>query len=227
MSLFAVFSVVFAVFFMANRVTAVEIEGNEYYTDDEIKRLIMNSTLENNAWYLYWKYKYTSTDEIPFIDTVEINVLSTGKIKITVYEKGIIGMVEYLDNYMYFDKNGIVVESSKKKINDIPEITGLNFNNLALNEQLPVKDTDVFDSILALTQMLKKNDIRPDKINYNKSLEIALTFGDAKVLLGTDDSIAEKVMRLKYLMEDLFGRKGVLHMENFNEDTKNITFENM
>ena len=187
----------------------------------------MNSTLENNAWYLYWKYKYTSTDEIPFIDTVEINVLSTGKIKITVYEKGIIGMVEYLDNYMYFDKNGIVVESSKKKINDIPEITGLNFNNLALNEQLPVKDTDVFDSILALTQMLKKNDIRPDKINYNKSLEIALTFGDAKVLLGTDDSIAEKVMRLKYLMEDLFGRKGVLHMENFNEDTKNITFENM
>lgn len=227
MSLFAVFSVVFAVFFMANRVTAVEIEGNEYYTDDEIKRLIMNSTLENNAWYLYWKYKYTSTDEIPFIDTVEINVLSTGKIKITVYEKGIIGMVEYLDNYMYFDKNGIVVESSKKKINDIPEITGLNFNNLALNEQLPVKDPDVFDSILALTQMLKKNDIRPDKINYNKSLEIALTFGDAKVLLGTDDSIAEKVMRLKYLMEDLFGRKGVLHMENFNEDTKNITFENM
>ena len=144
-----------------------------------------------------------------------------------MYEKGIIGMVEYLDNYMYFDKNGIVVESSKKKINDIPEITGLNFNNLALNEQLPVKDTDVFDSILALTQMLKKNDIRPDKINYNKSLEIALTFGDAKVLLGTDDSIAEKVMRLKYLMEDLFGRKGVLHMENFNEDTKNITFENM
>ena len=34
-----IFLVIFAAFFFANRITAIEIEGNEYYTDDEIKDL--------------------------------------------------------------------------------------------------------------------------------------------------------------------------------------------
>lgn len=222
-----IFLVIFAAFFFANRITAIEIEGNEYYTDDEIKDLIIKEPLDNNAWYLYWKYKYTSGEKIPFIDTIEVDVVSMGRIKITVYEKGIVGMVEYLDNYMYFDKDGILVESSKKKIDGIPQITGLSFNNLALYEELPVDNPDVFNSILTLTQMLKKNDIWPDKIHFSDSLEITLSFDEAKVLLGTDENLEEKIMRLKYLMGDLQGRKGILHMENFNEDTKNITFENV
>ena len=195
-----IFLVIFAAFFFANRITAIEIEGNEYYTSGE---------------------------KIPFIDTIEVDVVSMGKIKITVYEKGIVGMVEYLDNYMYFDKDGILVESSKKKIDGIPQITGLSFNNLALYEELPVDNPDVFNSILTLTQMLKKNDIWPDKIHFSDSLEITLSFDEAKVLLGTDENLEEKIMRLKYLMGDLQVRKGILHMENFNEDTKNITFENV
>ena len=36
-----IFLVIFAAFFFANRITAIEIEGNEYYTDDEIKDLII------------------------------------------------------------------------------------------------------------------------------------------------------------------------------------------
>lgn len=85
-----IFLVIFAAFFFANRITAIEIEGNEYYTDDEIKDLIIKEPLDNNAWYLYWKYKYTSGEKIPFIDTIEVDVVSMGKIKITVYEKGIV-----------------------------------------------------------------------------------------------------------------------------------------
>lgn len=225
--LFIIFILVLGAFFISNRITTVEIEGNEYYTDEEIKNLIISEPLEQNAWYLYWKYKYTATDEIPFIDTVEIDVTGTGKIKVTVYEKSIVGMVEYLDNYMYFDKDGIIVESSKKVIDNVPQITGLSFDNLSLYEQLPVEEPKVFGSILTLTQMLNKNEIIPDKIHINKSLEITLTFNEAKVLLGNDENLAEKIIRLKYLMTDLTGRKGILHMENFNEETKNITFENM
>lgn len=229
------FAVIFAVIIWANQIKSVEVEGNEYYSEQEIKDLIINTPLEKNAWYLYWKYKYGTVEQIPFIDTIEINVTGNGSVKITVYEKGITGMVAYLDNYIYFDKDGILVESIKansidtgeapEKIKSIPEITGLKFDNLTLHEKLPVKDENVFDVILTLTQMLKKNELSPDKIHFNKNSEITLSFGEAKVSLGTDENLAEKIIRLNALADKLYGRKGILHMENFNEDTKNITFE--
>jgi len=235
LGILSAFFIVMLVLFFANQIKSVEVEGNEYYTEDEIKKIIINGTFEKNAWYLYWKYTYGEADEIPFIDTVEITLKGTGKVKITVYEKGITGMVEYLDNDIYFDKDGILVESIKtqglldgtvpENIKSIPQITGLKFDNLVLGEKLPVDDERVFDAILTLTQMLKKNNLTPDKIHFGKDLNITLTFGEAKVQLGTDENLAEKIIRLSALVDELAGRKGIFHMENFNEDTKTIIFE--
>lgn len=214
-----------AVAFFSNQITGVEFEGNEYYTDEELTDLVISDSLEHNALYLYWEYNYGSGKTIPFIDTLEVELTGLGKVKITVYEKGIVGMVEYLDSYVYFDKDGVLVESSRKKIEEVPQITGLSFSELALHEKLPVEDPEVFNSILTLTQMLRKNEIWPDKISFHNSGEVSLTFGEVRVLLGTDNAYEEKITRLRYLMPDLQGRKGVLHMENFNEETKNITMD--
>lgn len=230
-----IFIAFISVLFFANQIKTAEVEGNEYYMEDEIKNLIINGTLEKNAWYLHWKYTYGKTEDIPFIDTVEVSLTGTGKVKITVYEKGIIGMVEYLDNDIYFDKDGILVESIKsdslvdgtvpENIKSIPEITGLSFDNLVIGEKLPVEDDAVFDAILSLTQMLKKNNLTPDKIHFGKDLNITLTFADVKVQLGTDENLDEKIIRLSALVDELEGRNGIFHMENFNEDTKTIIFE--
>lgn len=235
LGVFTFFVLVFLIMFYTNQIKSVEVEGNEYYSEKEIEELIINTPLEKNAWYLFWEYKYGKPDSIPFIDTIEVSVKGNGKVHITVYEKSIIGMVEYLDSYIYFDKDGILVECIKSEkmengnvpenIKSIPEITGLDFSNLVLHEKLPVKDSNVFVTILTLSQMLKKNSLMPDKINFNKDLDIVLYFGEAKVSLGTDDNLAEKIIRLSSIVDKLEGRKGILHMENFNEDTKNITFE--
>lgn len=220
-----VIAVLFALAFFMNRIESVEVAGNEHYTEEEIKKLIINGRLEQNAWYLFWKYKYTKTEEIPFIDTVEVSITGRGKVKIQVYEKGIVAYVEYLGRYMYFDKDGIVVESSDRAVDDVPLVSGLAFKKIVLYEKLPVKKDKVFDSLLNLTQLLTKNKIDPDNIYYNENLEITLYFGNVKVLLGKDVDMNEKITRLSYLIKELEGRNGTLHMENCNEDTKNITFE--
>lgn len=222
----AVFVLIFAGFFMFNQIKDIKIEGNEYYSDEEIKELIINGALEENAWYLYWKYKYGKTPDIPFVDTVEVEVTGMGKVKITVYEKGITGYVEYLDHYMYFDKDGVVVESSKKQVEGVPLICGLEFQNIVLYEPLSIKNPEVFTSILNLTQLMKKNHVNPDKINCSENDELILYFNDAKVLLGSDAYLEEKIVRLSSLVQEIQNRSGILHMENFQEDTKNITFEN-
>lgn len=206
-------------------INQVEVEGNEHYTKEEIEELIIESRYDHNSLYLYWKYNYTDTKNIPFIDTVEVDMLSSHKVRITVYEKNVVGYIEYLESYMYFDKDGILVESSTRKIEGVPLITGLSFNHLVLHEELPVQDKKVFKTILNLTQLLKKHEITPDKIYFDKNLNMTLYFEKIKVLLGEDEGTDEKIARLQYLFPELIGLEGSLYMENYNEDSKNITFQ--
>ena len=52
-------------------------------------------------------------------------------------------------SYLYFDRDGIVVESSRIKLEDIPVITGLNFSRIVLHEQLKVQKEEMFTVILS------------------------------------------------------------------------------
>lgn len=66
---------------------------------------------------------------------MDVNVVSHDSIRITVYEKSLAGYVTYLGRYLYFDRNGMVVESSSEKIDDVPEVTGLSFDHIVLHEE--------------------------------------------------------------------------------------------
>ena len=156
---------------------------------------------------------------------MEVSILNRTKVKIKVYEKDIIGYIRHLGYNLYFDKEGIVVESSKEQLEGIPRIKGIAFDKVELYKKLPVEKEDVFKKILSLTKLLAKYEIAPDSINFSKDLSVTLSFEDANVLLGKDIENDEKIVKLKQLLPDLKGMKGTLHLENYNEDTKNITFK--
>ena len=48
---------------------------------------------------------------MPFVSSIEVEMVSSHKLRLHVNEKQVIGYVRYLDCNMYFDKDGIVVES--------------------------------------------------------------------------------------------------------------------
>lgn len=203
----------------------ITITGNEHYSEEEMKDLIFNNRYCYNSLYLYWKYNYKKDYSIPFVDTVEINLLSGNQVKVNVYEKSLVGYIEYLGSYMYFDKDGIVVESSSEAVLGIPLITGLKFDHILLYKELEVEDKGVFNTIVSVTQLLSKYQITPDKIYFNSNYEMTLYFVDARVYLGKDSETEEKIIRLRSILPDLEGLSGVLHMENYQEGTSNITFE--
>lgn len=207
------------------KIKHIEIIGNEQYTEDEIKELIFDTPYADNSIYLYWKYNHEEDYHIPFIDTIEVDLLKYNSVRIHVYEKDMVGCMEYLGSYMYFDKDGIIVESSKKQIEGIPLITGLKFDHIILNEQLETGNESVFNTILNITQTLDKHEIKPDKIYFNSNYEITMYFGDAKVYMGADINTEEKIIKLKGIVPKLEGLSGVLHMEEYDENTKSITFE--
>ena len=203
----------------------VYVDGNLHYSDDEIKEMIMGGVLGENSLYLSYKYKNWEAKNIPFIDAITVENLSPETIKITVYEKALAGYVKYLDAYMYFDKDGYLIENSSVRTAGIPQITGLSFSYAVLGQPLPVEDERVFSDILTITKLLKKYELSADKIQFENG-NIILHFGKVRIALGNERSRLEnKIMNLPEFMKSLAGKNGVLHMETYDETHGNYVFK--
>lgn len=206
-------------------VTRVDITGNDHYTEEEIKNFVMNGRYGNNSIYLYFKYNDKTVDDIPFIQRMDVKILSPTHIKIEVYEKALAGYIEYLGHYLYFDRDGIIVESTTKEIEGVPFVTGLDYDHVALHEPLPVSDDQIFSKILTITQLLTKYNIPTDKIYFDGTEDITLYFGTARAYIGSSNYIDEKINELSLLLPKLQGYSGVLHMENYTGEGGSFTFE--
>ena len=206
-------------------ITSVTVTGNSHYTEEEIKDMVFNGPYLYNSLILSVIYRNKSIEDIPFIEKMDVDIVSANSVRINVYEKAVAGYVEYLGHYMYFDKDGIVVESSNRKIEGIPFVTGLSYDHVVLHEPLPVRDPSVFLTILNVTQLLGKYEITTDRIAFDSDSRITLYFGDARVSLGTDDYIDEKINEMHLLLPQLKGYSGVLHMENYVGEEVNFSFD--
>ncbi len=206
-------------------VTTVYVEGNIYYSEEEIIGMVTKGHYGNNSLFLSLKYKDKSVEGVPFVEKMDVSVLDPHTIKIEVYEKALAGYVEYLEKCMYFDKDGIVTEISEERTEGVPQVTGLSFDHVLLHEPLPVEDAGIFRSILNITQLVNKYNLSVDRIYFGKEGNLVLYFDNVKAALGTGDNLDEKIMRLQYMLPNLEGKSGTLRMENYTEETKNTSFE--
>lgn len=213
-------------YFLVNyNITTIYVEGNVHYTNEEVISMVMDGNYANNSLLLSWRYRDRSISGVPFVEKMDVSVLDPHTVKIDVYEKALAGYVEYLERYMYFDKDGIIVESSDQKTPGIPQVTGLSFDHVVLHEPLPVENVDIFREILNITQLVNKYSLSVDRIYFGADGGVTLYFENVKASLGTGINLEEKIMRLQYMIPELSGKKGTIRMENYTEETKSVTFE--
>lgn len=206
-------------------ITNIYVSGNTHYTNEEIIDMVMTDKLCNNSLFLSLKYRNKSIEGVPFIEKMSVEIVSPDTVRINVYEKAVAGYISYLGRYMYFDRDGIVVESSLEASSTVPEVLGLSFNYVIIHEKLPVEKQEVFEEILDITQLLSKYKLQANKIFFDSEYNVYLYFDGIEVSIGTKDFIDEKIIQLQYILPNLEGKSGILEMKDFNEDTKNVTFE--
>ena len=203
----------------------VIVEGNKHYSAQEVQSMVLKGYLGDNSLYLSLKYKNKEIKGIPFIDTMDVIIVSNDTIKISVYEKALAGYVEYLGRYMYFDNDGMIVEAAKVTTKGIPQVTGLNFDHVVLYEKLPVENDEIFQNILTITKLLNKYDVICDKIQFDSSYNVTLGYGKVKVNIGKLENLDEKLMQLPYILPSLEGESGTLDLQNYTQESKSVSFE--
>ncbi|QHQ62056.1 cell division protein FtsQ [Anaerocolumna sedimenticola] len=205
------------ILFVTCRLDTVIVEGSSHYTNEELQDKVITKKTDRNTILLYLRYKYGKVDSIPFVEDIDIELVNKNTVKIHVYEKVITGCIEFMGGYMYFDKDGIVVESSNEKLDEVPFITGLSFNRIILYEKLEVQKKSLFHVILNITQLIKKFGLKINTIQFNSNLDVTLYSGDIKILLGKRDTYDEQIAELKNVLPKAKGKKIILDMTDFKE----------
>ena len=90
----AVLAAVFLFILQYFHVENIYVEGNLHYTSDEIIQMVTGQRFGDNSLYLALKYRDRGIQDIPFIQTMDVDVLSPDTINITVYERSVAGYVK-------------------------------------------------------------------------------------------------------------------------------------
>lgn len=205
----------------------VEVEGNEWYSAKQIEEMVLDDEYSWNSLYVTLKYHLKDIGEVPFVDTIEVSLDNPHTVRIKVYEKGILGYlyIPILGQNAYFDKDGFVVETSSNIISDVPKVTGISCSEVVLYEKLPMEDESIFRMLLNLTQTLKKYELVPDEIAFDKKEGVIVYYGSIRVMIGEEDYLSQKIIRLAQILPKLDGMTGTLHLENWTEETTDIVFD--
>ncbi len=214
------FVLCFMIFFYTEGFT---VEGNDYCSKQEIYDTVLENPYEVNTLYVLAKYKLGFGKKLACMDKMKVGLNSPWSLKVTVEEKPIMGYVKNKDQYVYFDKEGLVVDISTEAREGLPSIDGVNFKKIELYKKLKSSKTKIFNQILETTQEVKKYELTPDKLVYEKN-SLNLYFGDICVSLGSSVS-SDQMAQIEPILAKLTDQKGTLHLENYSTAAKVITFE--
>lgn len=210
------------VLFMNFRLENVIVEGTTRYTEEEIKNRLITEKTDQITLFYYLRQRFSDPVSIPFVEKVDVSMENRNTIHVTVYEKLVVGCVEMMGGYLYFDKDGIVVESTKERLEDIPQVTGLKFDKIVLHEKLEIQKEGLFETILNVTKLIKKFELPIDAMRFNSDYELILTSDGIEVLLGRKDFYDEQLGALKNVLEAAGDKKLSIDMKNYSKNNKKI-----
>lgn len=205
------------------KVEKIEVDGNHYCTDRQIRDMVQNDKYSVNALYIFGKYMADRGEVLPCLESVKVTLKAPWHVKVAVKEKTIVGCMAEGEENVYFDKDGLVVYKSSETVEGLPFLEGLEMKNTKLYQRMKSEDANIFEGILEASQELKKYEIVPKKI-VCKDGNIYLYIENVCVSLGNTVT-SEKIAQITPIMEKLGRQKGRLHMENYSDSRETITFE--
>lgn len=194
------FILLFCIFFF--RVKRVTIEGNTYYSQTDMAERFQTNILEKNILSFWLLDKCSLTPELPFVREYEVSYPNINEIHIKLYEKSIVAGIAYSNQYIYFDKDGMVLQSSEKPVDNIPLFESKKLTTFTLYEKVQMEDEGLLGQILNLANLFQHYQIKWDKVQFDEGDNAILTIGKIQVLLGKKDNYDEEISALSSVLEN-------------------------
>ncbi len=207
------------------KLKSIKVTGTDHYTDQQMVDIVTGGKDYGNTLLFILESRLNPAQDVTFIDKIDVTYVNRNSVEITVYEKAMAGCIKYSDQYAYFDGDGIVLEISDAKLDDVPCIEGLTSDSVEQGKKLDVGDSGFFQEILTMTQLIYKSGIQIDKITYDTDQNLILHKDGIKIRIGDGENLETKFMNLESILESVKGKKGTLDMSNYSESQRNVIFK--
>lgn len=218
-----VFAFAVVIFLKAFELKHITVTGGSRYTAQEIQDMLITRTTDRVSLFFWLRMRFSTEQEIPFVEKIDIKLTGRDSVEVTVYDKMVTGCVEQMGSYLYFDREGMIVESSRERLSDVPLVTGLKFTKVVLREKMVVSEEGIFDVILDLARLIEKQELEVSRIAFDSDYAVTLYIGENVVLLGKRDYYDDVLAVLKSLLNASEGRKLKIDMTAYEDGNNRIT----
>lgn len=194
----------------------IKVEGTEIYTAEEITNSVFTRKYSDNELMFFFYEKIYGINKLPFVEDIDVSFDNRNTVTLHVYDKSISGCIKYMGKYVYFDKDGIVLQSMDEKRTEVPVVTGISFGTFTVGKAFNVKDASLFSTIMNLSQLISHYDINVDRIHIGSG-QIIVYSGAIQVLLPKKDMYDDEMSALSSVLETTAKEKlsGTIDMRKF------------
>ena len=202
--------------FFGLKIDTVKVEGTEIYSGEEIKKSVFTRDFSDNILFFAVYNKIFGINKLPFVEDIEVSYENMHTVKLHVYDKAISGCIQYMGQYIYFDRDGIVLQSMQEKKEGVPVVTGIHFVAFSVGEAFDVKDSSLFATVMNLSQLISHYKIPVKRIHISDG-DVVLYSGDIVIMLGKKELCDDEISALSSILETAAekGLHGTIDMKSF------------
>lgn len=178
----------------------ISIEGSSFYSEDKVKQMIFTNPVEENTIGFFLEQTLLGHKNLPFVREYQVNIHWPAEIQIKLYEKTIVAGVDYSGQLIYFDKDGMVLETTTTPRENVPLFVIENVKKFSLYQTLDMGDSNLLQRVLKISNLIEHNKLVIDKIEFNESEDAFLYSGQIKIQLGTMESYEDAMSALKTVL---------------------------
>lgn len=208
-------------FIMVFRTEQITVSGLTYYTEEEFLQKISGEVARKNTILFRLEQKRNGEVRVPYVERYDVTVEGKNVIRIQVYEKILVGCVKVMGQYLYFDKDGYVTESSTEQLPGVPLIKGLEFDRIVLYEKLRIQKDELYDILLNITKLVREYEIPAGTVSVSSKGEVELEVGTLTVAMGKRRAYDLPVQKLTDLLPTISGQNLYIDLSGYeggNED---------
>ncbi len=214
--------IVFALVSPIFNIQEIKVVNNELINEETIKSLSELSVGEN--LFRFNKKKISKNIKSnPYIENVKIQRILPNKVKIEVQERKREYNIEFLNGFIYINKQGYILEISNEKL-DKPIIQGVSIQdeNVEIGSRLNSEDLEKLGDVIQIIDICKNYelDTRVTSIDVTDKNEYSIYMETEKktIYIGDNTNLSTKMLYIQAILEKNQGKEGYIYV---NGDVNN------
>ncbi|MGN0658492.1 MAG: cell division protein FtsQ/DivIB [Emergencia sp.] len=174
-------------------VDSIEVEGNHFYSDEEVINMAGVRTGVNLFWGVDGSEISDSLEEDSYFSEVKIHRRLPSTLVIEVSERQQIAAITYGDDFIVIDSEGTILR--KSSVNPkLTLLTGLTVSRLQVGEKVEAEEAAALDNTLKMLAAMQQGDFFFKKIDVSRVIIRAYIY-DTLVVKGTPKQMLNAIER--------------------------------